>query len=348
MRFGTTIKMLREITEKSEWDKMYSQAQVASGKFLQSWAWGELQLALGRKIFRFADDGVMVLIVELPLKFGKKYWFCPKGPIAYGNNQPMRLASQIPTTNFQIKIEELMIKAKDAGAVFLRIEPPVSDFSMPGLAHSHDVNPRQTSIIDLAKTEDELLAAMHPKTRYNIKVAEKHGVTIGRHADPAPVIDDVLKLFSETAARDKFRLHPLSYYKKQLEAFGEKKTFVPGVKSPHLVIFTANKENKILAAAIVMFDGTDVTYLHGASSNEMRNVMAPYALHWAIIKRAKERGYKTYDLWGISDNPKSGWAGITRFKRGWGGNDVGFCGAFDLPISRFWYSVYALVRRLRP
>ena len=331
--------MLREIFNKTEWDKLYSAAPVASGKFLQSWAWGELQLMLGRKIYRFADEDAFALIVELPLRFGKKYWFCPKGPIVMDNGQD---------TMNKTFIEEITTAAKQAGAVFLRVEPPVSEFVMPGLAHSHDINPRQTSLLDLSKTEDELLAAMHKKTRYNIKVAEKHGVTIGRHADPAPVIDEVLKLFSETAARDKFNLHPLAYYKKQLEAFGEKKTFVPGIKSPHLVIFTASVEGKMLAAAIVMFDGITATYLHGASSSEMRNVMAPYALHWTIMKRAKERGYKHYDLWGISDDAKSGWAGITRFKRGWGGEDVSFCGTFDLPINRFWYSVYQLARRLRP
>lgn len=341
--------MLREITDKKEWDELYSQAPVASGKFLQSWAWGELQLALGRKIFRFADSGAFSLVIELPLPLGRKYWFCPKGPIV--NDERL-------TTNDQILIE-IKDRAKKAVAVFLRVEPPLEvaqgdhDNVMLSLSkhapwQGHDINPRATSVIDLTKTEDELLAAMHQKTRYNIRVAEKHGVTVGRFADAAPVYDAVMSLFAETAARDKFNLHPIGYYKKQLEAFGEKKTFTPGVKSPHLVVFTASAENKMLAAAIVMFDNDTATYLHGASSNEMRNVMAPYALHWAIIRRAKERGYKHYDLWGISDDPKSGWAGITRFKRGWGGADLGVIGTIDLPISRFWYSVYQLARRMRP
>ncbi len=338
--------MLREISEKQEWDRIYSQAEAASGKFLQSWDWGEFQKSLGRRVFRFAGDGSIAQVIELPLPFGKKYWFIPKGPIS----------SDI---GFVGEIKE---KAQKAGAVFLRIEPARGETSgrsgeaaLGGFASifgakqsPHDINPRATSIIDLSKTEDEILAAMHQKTRYNIRVAEKHGVTVERYVDAAPVIGEVLRLFSETAARDKFNLHPLEYYRKQLEAFGEKKTFVPGVKSPHLLVFTAGIGGKTLAAAIVMFDGTAVTYLHGASSNEMRNAMAPYALHWAIMKRAKERGYKSYDLWGISDDPKSGWAGITRFKRGWGGADFSAPGTFDLPVNRFWYSVYALARRMRP
>jgi lipid II:glycine glycyltransferase (peptidoglycan interpeptide bridge formation enzyme) len=329
--------MLCEIADKNEWDKLYAQAPAASGKFLQSWQWGELQLALGRKIFRFADSDALALTVELPLPFGKKYWFCPKGPIGPIQDSELRIREFV---------EEIKNKATTAGAVFLRVEPQTPVIAS-GTKQSHDINPRATSIIDLSKTEEELLSAMHPKTRYNIKVAEKNGVTVGRWAVVSgKTFEEVMRLFSETAKRDGFRLHPEEYYQKQLEVFNEKTTFTAGVKSPHLVIFTAGVKDKMLAAAIVMFDGREVTYLHGASSSEMRSAMAPYALHWAIIKRAKERGYAHYDFWGISDNPSSGWAGITRFKRGWGGDDVSFGGTYDLPINIIWYNVYALARRL--
>jgi lipid II:glycine glycyltransferase (peptidoglycan interpeptide bridge formation enzyme) len=331
--------MLREINDKTEWNKLREARTLPSGDFLQSWNWGEFQISLGRKVMRFAGDCSLVQIIELPLPLGKKYWFCPKGPVT--NDELLTINDEF--------IDELKNTSKKAGAVFLRLEPAGEGFASAFMAKRspHDINPRATSIVDLSKSEDELLAAMHSKTRYNIRVAEKHGVTVERYVDAAPVIDAVLGLFTETAARDKFNLHPLEYYKKQLGAFGEKKTFVPGVKSPHLLVFTAGIGGQMLAAAIIMFDKETVTYLHGASSNEMRNVMAPYALHWAIMKRAKERGYKNYDLWGISDDSKSGWAGITRFKRGWGGADVFAPGTFDLPVSRFWYSVYTLVRRIR-
>lgn len=328
--------MLREINNKTEWEAMYSQAQVASGKFLQSWPWHEFQKSLGRQTFLFAGDGVFALVVELPLPFGKKYWLCPKGPVA--TNGSWSLIHDF--------VAELKNKAQKAGAVFLRIEP-AHDGLFAGAKQSHDINPRATSLIDLTKSEEELLAAMHQKTRYNVRVAEKHGVKVERYADAAPIFDELMALFSATAARDKFRLHPREYYRQQLAAFGEKKNFVPGTHAPHTVVFVARAEGKLLAAAIVMFDGEDVTYLHGASSSELRNVMAPYALHWAIIKRAKERGYKHYDLWGISDDANSGWAGITRFKRGWGGTDVNTVGTLDLPLNVFWYNVYTLARRLR-
>lgn len=343
--------MLREVNDKIEWSKLREARTLPSGDFLQSWDWGEFQSSLGRKVMRFAGDGSVAQILELPLPLGKKYWFCPKGPVLGNEQDPPEADQPRAETVDNSFIKELKEKAAKAGAVFLRIEPPENPTAKNdplGVVEVRTINPSGTSIIDLGKSEDELLAAMHSKTRYNIRVAEKHAVIVERYVDASPVIDEVLRLFSETAARDKFNLHPLEYYKKQLETFGEKKTFVPGVKSPHLLAFTAGLDGKMLAAAVIMFDKETVTYLHGASSNEMRNVMAPYALHWTVIKRAKERGYKKYDLWGISDDPKSGWAGITRFKRGFGGADVFAPGTFDLPVSRFWYSVYTLVRRVRP
>jgi lipid II:glycine glycyltransferase (peptidoglycan interpeptide bridge formation enzyme) len=281
---------------------------------------------LGRKVFRFADENSLAQIVELPLPMGKKYWFCPKGPTMNNGQWTM-------DNSFLI---ELKNKAKEAGVVFLRIEPSDKHDPAGSCLSVRSINPSGTSIVDLSKTEDELLAAMHSKTRYNIRVAEKHCVVVGQWTmDNGQLFQKVFQLFEETAKRDGFRLHPRGYYEKQ-------------IKMPGIEVYGAECEGKLLAAAIVIFSGSTATYLHGASSNEMRNVMAPYALHWAIMKRAKERGMKHYDLWGISDDHKSGWAGITRFKRGWGGTDVFSPGTFDLPVNKFWYSVYTLVRRMRP
>jgi Uncharacterized protein involved in methicillin resistance len=329
--------MLREITDKTEWEKLHQARTIPSGNFLQSWDWGEFQISLGRKVFRFAYENSLAQIIELPLPLGKKYWFCPKGP-AMDNGQH---------TMDNSFIKELKAKAKEAGAAFLRLEPSVSggEVELSSTKKSHDINSRATSIIDLTKSEDDLLSAMHPKTRYNIRVSEKHGVEIRSSFIVHRSFGPIWKLFEETAKRDGFRLHPCGYYEKQIK--------MPGVE-----IFSAEYEGKLLAVAIVILDGdptslslrgaSTATYLHGASSNEMRNVMAPYALHWAIMKQAKGRGFKHYDLWGISDDPKSGWAGITRFKRGFGGADISAPGTFDLPVNRFWYSVYRLARRMRP
>jgi lipid II:glycine glycyltransferase (peptidoglycan interpeptide bridge formation enzyme) len=335
--------MLREITDKTEWKKLHQALIIPSGHFLQSWEWGEFQISLGRKVFRFADKNFLAQIIELSLPLGKKYWFVPKGPIS---------SSHDPQSTIQEPASELKNKAKEAGAVFLRLEPIGSGSSADegelslsevwrglatkfGAKYSHDINPRATSIIDLSQTEEELLATMHPKTRYNIHISEKHGVAVGpRRPVNGALFDRVWELFTETAKRDGFRLHLRGYYEKQIN--------MPGIE-----VYGAEYDGKLLAAAVVMFENGTATYLHGASSNALRNVMAPYALHWTIMKQAKERGFTHYDLWGISDDPKSGWTGITRFKRGFGGVDVLAIGTLDLPMNRFWYSVYRLARRLR-
>ncbi len=282
-------------------------------------------------------------VIELGLPVGKKYWYCPKGPlsdsrfksdVSVGLRPPLRGASEIQDSRF---FDELKFKAKEAGAIFLRVEPvregtisPFPPAGGKGEIPVKSVQPRCTTIVDLSKSEDELMKAMHEKTRYNVRLADRHGVTVQRYDHGGEIFDEVWKLMSETAARDGFHLHLRGYYEKLM---------------PYTTPFVARFEEKLLAAAIVMFDQETVTYLHGASSNEHRNVMAPYALHWAIMKEAKARGYHHYDFWGIDTGDEPEWKGITRFKTGFGGETVCAPGTFDLIINPFWYSLYSLARK---
>jgi len=100
----------------------------------------------------------------------------------------------------------------------------------------------------------------------------------------------------------------------------------------------------------MMFFGNTVTYLHGVSGNEDRNVMAPYLLHWQIIREVKKMGYDSYDFWGIAP-PQAGedhpWAGITRFKKGFGGRAISYMGAFDLVFNPLWYGAYKIAKIIR-
>jgi peptidoglycan pentaglycine glycine transferase (the first glycine) len=316
-----------EITDKDKWDALHQANRIRSGDFLHSWHWGEFQHSLGRKVMRFSDGTSLAQVIELPLPFGKKYWYCPKGPISINPKF----------------IDELAGLAKAAGAMFLRVEPqgPHPTLSQvgrgaggEGLRQVHSIQPRCTSIVDLAKSEDELMRAMHEKTRYNIRLAERHGVTVERYIDDAKTFDELYDLFATTARRDRFHLHEKSYYAAQLKVFAEQ-----------IITFIARYQGKMVAVAIVMFSGDTATYLHGASSSEHRNVMAPHALHWAIMKCAKEQGYRCYDLWGISTGDEPSWEGITRFKTGFGGETVCAPGTFDLILDGFWYSIYALAKR---
>ncbi len=285
---------------------------MTSGAFLQSKQWGDFQRTTGREVV-FVEG--MGLFVVNALPFGWKYAFCPKGP----------------TT--AVSTETLRTVAHDLGVVFLRVEP---NYKLPttNYIQTFEVSPSHTLVTDLRKSEDDLLAAMHEKTRYNVRLAERKGVTISIGKDS---IDDVWPLFEQTASRGQFRLHPKSYYQKMLAS---------GV----VFIATAKVGDQIVAANLMVdFDGTR-TYLHGASGETHRNVMAPFLLHWELIKDAKRKGIVAYDWWGVAPDgadESHPWNGITRFKLGFGGNRIDSPGTFDFVARPLAYAIYRVMRAIR-
>jgi lipid II:glycine glycyltransferase (peptidoglycan interpeptide bridge formation enzyme) len=179
-----------------------------------------------------------------------------------------------------------------------------------------DVQPPDTVIVSLAEDET-LLARMHKKTRYNIRLAEKKGVTVERAGVEA--LADWYGLYRQTAERDRISIHSETYYR---DLFGH---------APTLTLWLARFEGQLLAGNIVLNHGTAATYLYGASSNEHRNLMAPYALQWAAMRDSYAKGMTEYDLFGIpptgaADHPMHG---LYRFKNGFGGDRVHRHGAWD-------------------
>jgi lipid II:glycine glycyltransferase (peptidoglycan interpeptide bridge formation enzyme) len=197
------------------------------------------------------------------------------------------------------------------------------------IRRSLDVQVSKTIILDLSKTEDKLLKEMHQKTRYNIRLAEKKGVKIREAAEGE--FEKFWELMSQTVNRDGFRLHEKDYYEKMIE--------VDGVK-----LFLGEAENKILCSGIFSFFGDTAVYLHGASSNENRELMAPHILQWELARRAKALGFKYYDFFGVDEKK---WPGVTRFKRGFGGKEVNYPGTFDVIFDIFKYDGYKVLRFVR-
>jgi lipid II:glycine glycyltransferase (peptidoglycan interpeptide bridge formation enzyme) len=203
--------------------------------------------------------------------------------------------------------------------------------------------------MDLLQSEEQLLAAMHPKTRYNIKVAERHGVTV-REANMSNAValqEDITRFWNmlgQTAERDRFHTHPERYYRTMVSTLA-----VKGRAGCSVSLRFAELDGVAVAAGLFATFGSRVTYLHGASLASARKVMAPYALHWQVIRDAKAAGMARYDLWGVApdDNPEHAWAGITRFKTGFGGHRISYLGTWELPDSSVWYKLYRWVRQLR-
>jgi len=260
----------------------------------------------------------MVTIVKLPL--GLSYGLIQKGPIGKNGIDLKQVLETIGSWNPQV--------------TFIRFEPLVPSTLYPLSSPVHKtihVSPEETLMLDLTKTEDDLLTFMHQKTRYNIRLAEKKGVEVrGLTREEWP---DAWKIFEETAERDAFRLHGRSRYESWLEHFS-------GAR-----LVGAFYEGELLAVNLQVDAFGTRTYLHGASSNKHRDVMAPYAIHWREIVHAKKAGLVRYDFWGVSDtNPA--WRGITRFKLGFGGERFVSPGTFDFILDKPRYFFYLVFRRI--
>ncbi len=226
------------------------------------------------------------------------------------------------------------IAAGHPRVIFLRVEPAETSVGakiLGGWHWSRGVQP--TATLRLALSADEsLFAAMHPKTRYNIRLAERKGVSVTRVEASPKMIHMFWGLLRETAARDGFTLHAEAYYEQMLR-------HVPSA------LFVASWNGQPLAAALVAFFGTTAYYLHGGSASIHRDAQAPVALHWVIMRDVRQQGMTVYDLWGADEVR---WPGVTRFKRGFAPDLplTEYAGAFDWPLSRFPYVAYAAAQRV--
>lgn len=322
-----------QVLEVSAQLKQQYQAFVQSkGIFLQDWEWGDFQESLGRKVFRFAffDNGAVIGAVQLLQQhaLGFDYLFAPYGPVL-----------QDPDL-LRFFLKELAVQSPKI--LFLRVEPhfaAASENFNPGavnLLQSYNLNPHKTLFLDLSKNEQQLLAEMHPKTRYNIKVAQRDGVEIKMHSSAQNLLAPIF----ETGKRAGIRSFPESYYLRLVEHFSSPES---GIKAK---VFTAWHGDELLATNIVLFYQQTCTYLFGGSVSHKRNLMAPYLLQWQTIQKAKEEGYKNYDFWGVEDDKNHAWAGISRFKFGFGGAMKKYSGTFDYPLKPAWYNIYSVLRTL--
>lgn len=315
--------------------------------FLQSFEWGEFQSSAGRKVLRLACCEkrflAVAMIVEHRLPFGVRYWYIPRGPI---------VAADMPEADRSSAADYLISaigkKAEKSGVLFVRMDPPISEeegsaWERQGLRSAPgSVQPSDTLVLDLAKSEEELLSGMKPKTRYNIRLAGKKGVAAAAENFSEESFAEFWRLIEETSRRDGIVPHGRDYYRKMLRVLGEEGAAL------RCRLYVARYEGKAIAANLVLFFGDYAVYLHGASSNSFRNLMAPYLLQWTQIRDARAAGCRTYDFWGITiDNENPRWAGITRFKKGFGGKEVSYAPAYDLAVNDFLYALYARFRKIR-
>ncbi|MBU2566368.1 peptidoglycan bridge formation glycyltransferase FemA/FemB family protein [Patescibacteria group bacterium] len=339
---------IKQITDRLDWENFQSTQKWM--QFSQSWVWGEFLKSLGRDVKRFAlldDQGQWLCALQAEYRkrsMGLGYWNVPRGPL-FSTHLDADCYREV-LTDFIMQLHERKSLPK---SLFWRFEPLIKAKSLerllpPRFLRAPALSPAATLLLDLHKTEEELLAGMHQKTRYNIKVALKHEVTIRTTNHPQD-FERFLKLMATTAERNEIVQHDDSYMAKSYYTLA----------AAHMArLRVAEINGAMIAANMEIKYGNTVTYLYGASSNKMRHVMAPYLLQWEAIKEAKNDGADLYDFWGInlenvaSPLYKKSWEGITRFKLGWGGERVELIGTWDLPFNFLLYRLAFFKRLMKP
>jgi peptidoglycan pentaglycine glycine transferase (the first glycine) len=315
------------IVSLTEWNQYLEDHPNAH--LLQTGAWGELKAAFGWKSIRVVSGeiGVQILFRKLPLGLTVGY---------------------IPKANFDQSLwPDIDSICKQNQAIFLKLEPDlwegqglslITNYSLltPSL---HNIQPPRTLIVDIRNSEEEILARMKQKTRYNIRLAEKKGVTVRAWNN----IESFHKMMLLTGSRDGFGVHSCEYYQRAYDLLRPKQM---------AELLLAEYEEKSLAGLFVARNGNRAYYLYGASIDEERNRMPSYLLQWEAMKWAKARGCEEYDLWGVPDEDEAtleanfekrqdGLWSVYRFKRGFGGELKRAAQAMDRVYNPLLYWAYS-------
>ena len=298
---------------------------------LQSKHWANFKKKSGWVVHEI--EGIKVF--ERKLLFGRTFFYIPE----LSSDQH----SLFGIRELLKKIEPL---ARQRKAVFLRLEPLEEDLRLKevmiknGLKKAfEELQPWHRQWVDLKKPEDEILKLMKPKGRYNIRLASRKGVKVIKSDDPKD-IEILYRLYKATAEREGFSPRSKKYF---VDLFHEL------VVKDHGLLFIAYYEGGADAALFVTFYDKIASFLYGGSSRKHKNVMSPYLLHWEAMKEAKKRGMDIYDMLAIAphDNPRHKHAGLRRFKQQFGGRQVDLVGGWDKVYSKFWYTIFKIVEKIR-
>jgi len=278
--------------------------------------------------------------------------YAPKGPLLEDwSNQSYR--EQI--------FNDLESFAKENNAIQLKIDPDLElGKGVPGeegstetplgkafleeinrrgwLFSSDQIQFRNTVLVDLTEDEDQILARMKSKTRYNIRLSGRKGITI-RQGDETD-LPGLYKMYANTAVRGDFTIRNEDYYQTLWRTFlrEDSKSENDPIAQPLIALY----EDQPVAGAVIFRFGSRAWYLHGMSLPEHSGKMAPHLIQWEAMRWAKSQGCKVYDMWGapdVFDESDSMW-GVYRFKRGYGGEAVRTMGAWDYPVRPFFYHLY--------
>lgn len=316
---------LAPIASKEVWESFL--LAYAPGALFQSWLWGEVQKQQNIPLWRFGIyRGRRLVGVAQIIKVSARrstFLHIRHGPVF----------ANVKKNVWQWFLNEIKTLAKKEGARFIRLNPLIENsprnqqlFTSLGLIASaiHAMDAEYAWMLDVGKSESELLSDMRKTTRYEVKHALNLGVVIEKSTDPADLAT-FFDLYKKTAKRQGF-----------VEHTGIEEEFAAFAKEEKALLFTGKYKGEILAAAIILFVGNQGIYHHSASAPSTTGVN--YLLQWEAMREAKRRGMDFYNFWGIApyNKPSHPWRGITLFKTGFGGHLREYIHAHDLPLSSFY------------
>lgn len=335
--------VIQEANNPQEFESLLG---IENYPFTQTFVYGTWHEAMGRRVVRcVAKEGdqtkAVFQIIRFPLVGDIGFLSIPNGPVfAPGAGKEVLEA-------IQEKISEI---AEREQAAFVRCNPLPHELSVSLVGarpapettyHSVYAQPQHEWVVDLKdKNLEEILTVVHPKMRYNMGLAERHGVTVKIISQNfQDKFDPVFKLFQETAKRDKFSLHPRKYYSSVFES---------GERTENMFLAVAEYKGYILAANLVFMHGQEAMFLYGGSSAAHRNLMAPALVQKKIIEELIKRGINRYNLGGISpEENENKWGGFSTFKRRLGGHMIHRGKSYDIVLRPLWYWAWVAQKFIR-
>lgn len=318
---------LRKLTDK---DKLAYNKLVTH--VIQSWEWGEFRKSLGLPLLRFGlfKKGQVVSAFQLTLHkipfLNSFVGYLPKGPAL--------------SKDLAAALKEI---SKNNNCAFIKVEPDVKEGKVDS---NFKLSPKPlftkyNFVLDLSLSEEELLKNLHPKTRYNIRLAQKKGIRVEERTDDE-ALEIYLNLYFETTTRQNYLGHSRDYHRKVWQ------TLRKAGMARFLIAFL---DKEPLTAWMLLNFQDKLYYPYGGSSNKLRELMHSNLVAWEAIKLGKKLKLKYFDMWGAlgpDADPKDPWYGFHRFKQGYGPKLVEYLGTFDLVSNPLVYYFFTFIDKLTP
>ncbi len=334
--------IIQKIDDKKTWEDFISTCDEKT--FCQSWNWGVFNQSMGDNIWRFGifeNDKLIAVAQVIKIKARRgSFLFVPHGPvIKEGKKEEI----------IKTVLEKLKKMAKEEKVSFIRFSPilEIGDSNIfqdlrfrNAPIHMH---PELTWELDISSSEEEILKGMRKTTRYLIRQAEKNEeVEITKSRDNQ-ALEDFQRIYLETAGRQFFTPFSFDYLRKEVDAFKD---------DDQILIFSGKYRGEVVSSAIIVYYSGIGFYHQGASLLKYPKIPVSYLLQWEAIKEAKRRGCNLYNFWGVSPEGKKNhpWAGLSLFKKGFGGREKEYVKTQDYPLSiKYWltYIIEEIRRKKR-